>query len=267
MLLLLGCKWREALNHAINEKTLNDGKYGGLKGRDCTQVTLLEELRLDYLLLTRTPFGNFDNDATACYDRILAALSSLASQKYGVRPQVVFVHAATLEEAVYKLKLSTKVSEEGYKHCTVFPIAGNGQGSSNSPQVWIFISCVLFDVHESKAYMMKMVSPDKTLTVKLNMVGFVDDATTITGGDPSASVEKLLERIQHDAQLWYELLWLSGGNLELEKCGYHCIFYKFDDNDQPVMQRDVEGSIKLTTTNGTIVPIRQKKIYLHLRKT
>ena len=74
-----------------------------------------------------------------------------------------------------------------------------------------------------------MVSPDKTLTVKLNMVGFVNDYTIITGGDQSVSVEKLLERIQHDAQLWYELLWLSGGNLELEKCGYHCIFYKFDD--------------------------------------
>ena len=43
---LLGCKWKEALNHNINEATLSKGQYGGLKGRDCTQITLLEELRL-----------------------------------------------------------------------------------------------------------------------------------------------------------------------------------------------------------------------------
>ena len=50
--LLVGCKWKEALNHNINEATLNKGQYGGLKGQNCTQITLLEELRLDYSLLT-----------------------------------------------------------------------------------------------------------------------------------------------------------------------------------------------------------------------
>ena len=123
---LLGCKWKEALNHNINEETLHQGQYWGLKGRDCTQITLLEELQLDYSLLTRTPFRNFDNNTTVCYDRILVALSSLATQKYSIWPQVVFVHAATLEEAIYKLKLSSKISEEGYKHCTVFPIGDTG---------------------------------------------------------------------------------------------------------------------------------------------
>ena len=209
---LLGCKWKEALKHSINEGTLHPGQYGGLKGRDCTQITLLEELRLEYSLLTRTPFGNFDNDATSCFDRILVALASLASQKYGVRPQVVFVHAATLEEAIYKLKLSSKISEEGYKHCTAFPIGGTGQGSSNSMQIWIFISCTLFDVHEGKAYMMKMTTPDGSFTVKLNMIGFVDDSTTVTSGEPTITAEELLQRIQKDAQIWHDLLWISGGN-------------------------------------------------------
>jgi hypothetical protein len=110
---LLGYKWKEALNHTIDENTIHKGQYGGLKGRDCTQITLLEEIRHDYSLLTRTPYGNFDNDATACYDRILVSLSSLVSQKYGVNKQVVIVHAKTLEEAEYKLKLSSNISKEG----------------------------------------------------------------------------------------------------------------------------------------------------------
>ena len=72
--LLLGCKWKEALNNAIEEQTMHSGQYGGLKGRDCTQITLLEEIRLDYSILTRTPYGNFDNDLTSCYDRILCPI-------------------------------------------------------------------------------------------------------------------------------------------------------------------------------------------------
>ena len=131
-------------------------------------------------------------------------------------PQVVFVHAKTLEEAKYKLKLSQKVSDEFYSHCNAFPIGGTDQGASNSVAIWIFISSVLFEVHESEAFMMKMTTLNGNLTVQLNLVGFVDDTTACTSGHPSISVSDLLERIQKDAQLWYELLFISGGNLELE---------------------------------------------------
>jgi Zn-finger protein len=53
-------------------------------------------------------------------------------------------NAQTLEEAEFKLKSSTKVSETSYKNCTKFPIHRTGQGSSNSPTTWCFISSVLF---------------------------------------------------------------------------------------------------------------------------
>jgi hypothetical protein len=45
-------------------------------------LTNLEELRLNYSKLTRLSVANFDNDATACYDRILCAVASLAGRKY-----------------------------------------------------------------------------------------------------------------------------------------------------------------------------------------
>lgn len=109
--LLLGTKWREAIIHAQKERTMHPGQYGGLPDQDCTQITILEEARLDYSLLTRLAFTNLDTNLTACYDRILCLVSSLTSRKYGVNKQVIFVHALTLEEATYKLKLSTKVLE------------------------------------------------------------------------------------------------------------------------------------------------------------
>jgi hypothetical protein len=84
---------------ALKTKSLHQGQYGGLPGRDCTSLTYLEELRFDYSKLTRYPVANFDNDATACYDRILCAVASLAGRKYGIYKNIIFIHAQTLEEA------------------------------------------------------------------------------------------------------------------------------------------------------------------------
>jgi hypothetical protein len=103
--LLWGVKWRQGMRKAIKNKTLQTGQYGGLPGRDCTSLTYLEELRLDYSLLTRFSVANFDNDATACYDIILMPIASLAGRKYGIHKDIIFIHAQMLEEAEFKLKM------------------------------------------------------------------------------------------------------------------------------------------------------------------
>jgi hypothetical protein len=123
---LWGAKWGKAMNTAVKEKSLHQGQYGGLPGRDCTSLTYLEELRFDYSLITRFSFANFDNDATACYDQILCSIASLAGRKYGIHKDIIFIHAQTLEEAEFKLKTSTKLSETSYRHCIKFPIHGTG---------------------------------------------------------------------------------------------------------------------------------------------
>ena len=107
---LVGIVWREAIQHAQQLGEINQGQYGGYPGRDCTSVTYFEELRRDISVLTRTAYSNFDNDAASCYDRILMSIASLSRRKYGVHRKVVYVHAATLKKAEYKLKLSSTAS-------------------------------------------------------------------------------------------------------------------------------------------------------------
>ena len=189
---LIGAVWREAIQHAQELGKINQGQYGGCPGRDCTSVTYLEELRRDISILTRTPYTNFDNDAASCYDRILMAVSSLSSRKYGVHKKVVYVQAATLQEAEYKLKLSSKTSDASYRHCRKFPIHGTGQGSGNSPAIWCFISSVLFDCHNQKAHGLTTASPNGDVVVSFSIIGFVDDSTCVTGGKQGETIEQLL---------------------------------------------------------------------------
>ncbi|OEU08199.1 hypothetical protein FRACYDRAFT_249987 [Fragilariopsis cylindrus CCMP1102] len=249
------------MQKSLKSKSLHQGQYGGLPGRDCTSLTYLEELRFDYCRLTRYPVANFDNDAAACYDRIICAIASLAGRKYGVHKDVIFIHAQTLEEAEFKLKSSTKVSETTYKHCIKFPIHGTGQGSSNSPTIWCFISSVLFQCHNERAFGMLFKSPEGDMVVRFNMVGFVDDSTCITGGNPNDTLQELLQKMKDDAQLWHDLLWCSGGKLELSKCGYHVIYYDFDDSGIPRMRHSPGDSITLQNEHEEPIPIKSKNIY------
>jgi hypothetical protein len=258
---LWGAKWGKAMKEAVKEKSLHQGQYGGLPGRDCTSLTYLEEIRLDYSLITRFSFANFDNDATACYDQILCSIASLAGRKYGIHKDVIFVHAQTLEEAEFKLKTSTKISETSYRHCIKFPIHGTGQGSTNSPIIWCFISSVLFESHNTRAHGMKFESPDGEYVVRFNMVGFVDDSICITGGNKDDTLQELLAKMKDDAQLWHDLLWCSGGKLELSKCGYHVIHFDFESNGIPHMRHSPGESILLQNDLGEEVQIKSKNIF------
>jgi Zn-finger protein len=105
-----------------------------------------------------------------------------------------------------KLKSSTKVSETSYKHCTEFPIHRTGQGSSNSPTIWCFISCVLFQCHNQRASGKLFTSPAGDTVVRFNMAGFVDDSTCITGCNPNDTMQQLLEKMQAENLTLYMVI-------------------------------------------------------------
>ena len=218
--LLLAVIWRELLRAADQAGTINSGQYGGRPGYEASSLALLEELRIDLLYLTRRTLITFDNNAASCYDRIIASLASLINRKYGLHWQVAVVHGRTLQEARYKLRTAVGISERKYSHSTQFPLYGSGQGSGNSPALWLFISATLFDVDKRFAHGATFQDPSGKISVQLKLSGFVDNTnTSLNDWQPQhqAAFPILLTRLTHDAQTWNDLLFISGGKLELSK--------------------------------------------------
>jgi hypothetical protein len=234
--LILAVKWRQLLYHANNQDLINEGQYGGRPGCEAQSLTLLEELKYDLSYLTRRSLFNFDNDASSCYDRIIVPLASVINRKYGLHRNIVATHAKTLQEARFHLKTAVGISDLHYSHCASFPIHGTGQGSGNSPCIWLFISSTLFDIHTSKAHGARFITPDGSLQVSFSMVGFVDDSTgSYNDFRPSdqATLGTMFKRMEHDAQAWNDLLYCSGGKLELPKCSFHVLHFDFLPNGRP----------------------------------
>ena len=157
------------------------------------------------------------------------------------------------------------MSESFYKHCKLFPIYGSGQGSGNSQALWCLISSVLFDLYEKKAHGATYYSPDLTISVRIFLIGFVDDKSGSTNDfllKQAAPPEHYISLATHDAQCWNDLLKLSGGALEDSKCSYHVLYYDFTINGLPILRGTVVPLIKIKFNNATTAtPLKSKSAY------
>lgn len=262
----MAIQWKDMLSSSERRGTINDGQFGGRQGREATNLALAEELKVDICLASRKSLVNFDNDAASCYDRILAPIASLIGRKKGLHRLVTLVHAKTLFEAKFKLKTALGVSESEYSHDDAFPIYGTGQGSTNSPIIWIIISSTLFDIHMKKANGATFCSPDKSVEIAFSIIGFVDDSNCQTNAftsDPQPSPASLAKLAEDDAKLWSSLLWLSGGYLELQKCSYHFIHFQFEPDGTPHIQGGPVGpDIKIKDDlTGFPISIPRKSVF------
>ena len=264
--LILAVKWRQMIRNGSNNQLLHPQQFGGVPGKDAILPTMLEEFQYEISLSSKRPLVHLDYDATACYDRIVMSFGSLASRSYGQHRSVVFINAATLEDAKYYLKTQLGVSEKFYKHCKIFPIYGSGQGAGNSPGIWCVISSVLFHAYDEKAHGATFCSPQGEIEAQVFMIGFVDDTSGSTNDfnlPKRQSPEHYIVKATKDAQRWNDVLRVSGGALEDTKCSYHFLYFDFTIDGLPYLCNGQIGpriSIQFNNNNSPH-PLKQLSAY------
>ncbi|KAI2490272.1 hypothetical protein MHU86_24293 [Fragilaria crotonensis] len=238
----MGLKWRSALYHAESLSLLNDGQYGSRPHRNAIDPVFIEELQFEISRLTRKTLVQTNYDAASCYDRIVPNLAMVASQTFGVPPSVTASNARTLKHARYHIRTEMGLAEESYTHSNTHPIYGTGQGSGNSPAIWCFLSSLLYDCYDQKAAKATYKNPSTSETVELGMVGFVDDSNGQTNLFDHEETEnarhQIITQLENNAQLWAELLGISGGALEPSKCSYHVMAWQFTVTGAPILMTD-----------------------------
>ena len=236
--LALGIKWREAMHRADEANAFNDGQYGSRPNRQAQDPVLLEELQFDISRVSRKTLVL--TDATSCYDRIIPSLAMVASRKFGMPESVTLANARTLENAHYRrIRTDLGLAPTGYSHSSDNPIYGTGQGSANSPMLWLFLDSILYDCYDSKTHPAVYCTPDHLHRITLGMAGFVDDSNGQTNqfehDERERTWELILQYAQKNAQLWINLLYASGGALELSKCSFHLLRWSVSISGAPVL--------------------------------
>lgn len=90
----LKLQWGHRLvRHADKFNLLNNGQHGSIPGHTTMDPIMLIQFTTDLSRLLKANRARFDNDASACYDRIIVALGMLAARRLGMPENAIKTHA------------------------------------------------------------------------------------------------------------------------------------------------------------------------------
>ena len=255
--LLVGHFWARQLIWQMEDmKEVAEGCYGNRKGLSAHDPIFLENLQISIGYSSRTNQATDDRDAAACYDRQHPGLVNLCARRLGMPKEILDITAQTLEESKYHISTADGIAEEHYSHTSQTRVYGTGQGSTLSPSAWALVCSQLFKTHKKHAIGSVYINPDGTLRVELDMSGFVDDTKGHTNDmdfESSLAAETLKTRLEHDAQLWSDLLWVAGGQLEHSKSYFYMMIWEFDDDGTPYLKDCTHERMELWNFHRTAV--------------
>ena len=232
---------KRMLRNTHTFRLLHDSQYGSRPGRHALGAVFMKLLSYEICRITRTPLASFDNDAKSCYDRIIIAMAMLLCQRAGMPVQACLMAAICLQQAQYYVKTKFGISTSFYRSTEESPTHGPGQGSRMGPVLWLLISCLLFAAMASLCQGATFCNPQNSIQLQRTGDGFVDDVTNVCNfGFPNsllinATPQTLAAQLQREAQTWERLLWSAGGALELNKCFYYILSWKFRHDGHPLL--------------------------------
>jgi hypothetical protein len=175
--------FRELDQHCEDNYLINKGVYGCRPNRRAIDPVFVDVTQTEMAMVTRKPLVKFNNDATACFDRILVHLLNLCLRSYGMPKKLAKILGELLRVAKYAIKTGIGISEETYSHSDESPAFGSGQGSGASAQGWGKLVSVLFDIHDMYGHGSKYADPWKLYSAIIGMLGFVDDNNITNTGE------------------------------------------------------------------------------------
>ena len=253
---------RKLLYQAERKKLLNNNQWGCRPHRQAEDALMLKELTYNIAHTTKTTLATFDNDATGCFDRVPCTIAMLASRRLGASKNMCRLQADTLQNIQHQLCTAFGLSSSTYNSTDDIEIHGQGQGSRAGPPTWVFISSLLLDCMEQQATGVSFTCPGQELKHTRHNDAFVDDVTgyvnrftTELQGD--SVVTDVINCMQHDANLWSNLLQVSGGKLALHKCLYYIITWQWHHGHaSTVPPSNISPKITLDDHTNSQVPIQ-----------
>ena len=188
--------------------------------------------------------ATFDNDAVACFDRIIVALGMMAARRCGMQINTVRTHAKSLELMRYMVKTVYGVSENSYSGTLFAPLFGTGQGGGASPAVWLTLVVVLLNTLERVSPLRMSFRSCDGINVYSRLVdAFVDDTSLGFMNDGNMLFDDLVRNLEEVAQTWEKLLHYSGGSLNLSKCSWFVLHWDWRSG-RPVLrnQKDYQSA-------------------------
>lgn len=187
-------------------------------------------------------------------------LASLCAQQLGMPHNCCKLFLQTLANMQYHIKTSNGISQDFYGTTTNKTMHGPGQGGRGSSAIWVIISSLIMTCINKTSLGSNFKNPYNSNDVFRQLItGFVDDITHWCSC-ASKNDDELLKEMTATAQKWEQLLYSTGGQLELTKCFFYLIRWITDKEGVSTMDLNCTPTITITdSSNKQNMVIQYKK--------
>ena len=229
---------RKMIRHAVENNLLQPESFGSTPGKMAGSAVIQKILSIDQLRIESRAGAIFDCDASGCYDRILPPLASVHLQSLGLNKSIGTFLARLMHLARRHVRTKHGVSTQTISTNRNATLHGIGQGNGGGPAIWVAHLTVMFTAISAICTGFSTSCVQKETTISTVGTGYVDDVTLGMSipKKKEQTYEMVRRQIKKMGQIWEQLLYISGGRLELNKCFWVPIVWKWK-NGKPVMMK------------------------------
>ena len=220
---------RRMMRQAVDKNLLSAESFGSTPGKMAVSAILQKTVSMDQLRIERRAGGLFDCDATGCYDRILPPVASVHLRALGLAHSIGTFLSRLMYKAKRYARTGGEVSKKNIATKRNAVLHGIGQGNGGGPAMWIAHLTIMFAALSSVCVGFVMTCVTNIKKVTSVGTGYVDDVTLGLSlpRDEQQTEHMVHKKIKQMSQLWERLLYITGGKLELSKCFWIPIAWKW----------------------------------------
>ena len=207
---------------------ISDEQYGGRNKHQAQSVLINKHMYYNITSITHIPAAFMDDDARACYDRILTSLNGLENRRWGVPFSLSEFTTKFIESQVFNIRTAAGESTKTYQYSREEQIQGSGQGVAWAGPRWLNSGDTCSQLLRKHCAGMYFFDPSKSLHVRRTGDHFVDDRANGTNLSAMTSDISLLQQLQHDEQFHAHVLFSLGHKLAIDKCKFYIATFQRD---------------------------------------
>lgn len=236
---------------ATKMNILSPHQFGSRSGHNALGCVLLKRLSYDTARLLVALLCVFDCDATACFDRMIPSQCMILGKRTGVQDGPIDLHLKVCKRMKYHVKTAYGVSPGSFSTSLLLLILGMMQGSAAVGAFWALSSSLLLAVLQQRHKPTRFPSPREGVYTERNGEANVDD-TALWKLSLDGTIAALVQATAIMAQTWERLLWVSGGALNLKKCYWFAVAWKWTKTGEPTMMTIAENpDLEIRLTKGS----------------
>lgn len=249
---------RRIARSAEHNKGFAMEQFGSRKKHRAIEHALNKKLTFDLARLNRQNLAICSNDLKSCYDRINHSFASICLQRQGMEKSEATCMFDTLQTMQHSVRTAFGDSTQsmggnGWQHQCSSIYQGNGAG----PIIWAAVSSPLLEALRNQGFGTHFLTATSGSLLRFCGYMFVDDMDLAqTGNTVEETPGQVGERMQQNINMWEGLVNVSGGALNIQKCAWWLISFKWSQDgeweyekieEQPhqLVAKDFDGAIKV----------------------